>query len=56
MENFMEDTPLWVAYKKCRGTLSKLRNMKKFIGVMNINIYVGEYWKRLHKLMYREFL
>ena len=52
MENLMEDTPLWVAYKKCRGTLSKLRNMKKFIGVMNINIYVGEYWKRLHKLMY----
>ena len=35
MENFMEDTPLWVAYKKCRGTLSKLRNMEKFIGMMN---------------------
>lgn len=43
MENFMEDTPLWVAYKKCRGTLSKLRNMEKFIGMMNINICVGEY-------------
>ena len=31
MENFMKDTPLWVAYKKCRGTLSKLRNMNKFM-------------------------
>lgn len=31
-ENFMEDLPFWVVFRKCGEALSKWRSMKELIG------------------------